>query len=106
MAKNGKAYSFALAESFAKERSGGNKVSYSNPIAVEKNGGVRYSYGTMFYVDLLQPYLTDSSKSPSFEDGTFQTVTEERLKYEGIPYVVGGSNRKTSFCCSGLRRVG
>src|SRR5699024_10973825 len=31
-AKNGKTYSFALAESFAKERSGGNKVSYSNPI--------------------------------------------------------------------------
>ena len=104
MAKNGKAYSFALAESFAKERPGGNKVSYSNPIAVEKNGGFRYSYGNMFYVDLLQPYLTDSSKSPSFEDDTFQAVMEEALKYEGFPYVFGGDNPNTSFDCSGLTR--
>src|SRR5699024_12030648 len=41
MQKNGKAYSFALAESFAKERSGRHKVSYSNPIARERHGGVR-----------------------------------------------------------------
>src|SRR5699024_2363324 len=87
-----------------KERSGGNKVSYSNPIAVEKNGGFRYSYGNMFYVDLLQPYLTDSSRSACFEDDTFQAVMEEAFKYEGFQYVFGGDNPNTSFDCSGLTR--
>ena len=102
VAKNGKAYSFELAESFAKEQAGGKKVTYSNPIAVEKNGGFRYSYGNMFYVDLLQPYLTNSSEPPSFGDETFQAVMEEALKYEGFPYVFGGDNPNTSFDCSGL----
>ncbi|MCT1905127.1 lysozyme family protein [Oceanobacillus sojae] len=102
VAKNGKAYSFELAESFAKEQAGGKKVTYSNPIAVEKNGGFRYQFGNMFYVDLLQPYLTDSSESSSFDDETFQAVMEEALKYENFPYVFGGDNPNTSFDCSGL----
>ncbi len=49
VAERGSSYSFELAESFAKEQSGGEKVTYSNPIAVEKNGGWRYGYGNMFY---------------------------------------------------------
>ncbi|GAA0316393.1 bifunctional lysozyme/C40 family peptidase [Oceanobacillus oncorhynchi subsp. oncorhynchi] len=99
VAERGNSYSFELAESFAKERSEGNKVTYSNPIAVEKNGGWRYSYGNMFYVDLLQPYLRTT---PSFDDDTFQLVMEEALKYEGYPYVFGGAHPNTSFDCSGL----
>ncbi|WP_025092730.1 bifunctional lytic transglycosylase/C40 family peptidase [Bacillus safensis] len=99
VAGRGSSYSFKLAESFAKERSGGNKVTYSNPIAVEKNGGWRYGYGNMFYVDLLQPYLRET---PSFGDDTFQLVMEEALKYEGFPYVFGGAHPDTSFDCSGL----
>ncbi|MBO0994590.1 lysozyme family protein [Bacillus sp. SD088] len=89
VAKNGRAYSFELAESFAKKQANGKKVTYSNPIAVEKNGGYRYQFGNMFYVDLLQPYLTDSGESPSYEDETFQAVMKEALKYEGFPYVFG-----------------
>nr|WP_017472862.1 bifunctional lysozyme/C40 family peptidase [Amphibacillus jilinensis] len=99
VAGQGSSYSFKLAESFAKERSGGKKVTYSNPIAVEKNGGWRFSYGNMFYVDLLQPYLRTT---PSFDDDTFQLVMEEALKYEGFPYVFGGAHPDTSFDCSGL----
>ena len=99
VAERGSSYSFELAESFAKEQSGGEKVTYSNPIAVEKNGGWRYGYGNMFYVDLLQPYLRES---PSFDDDTFQLVMEEALKYEGFPYVFGGAHPDTSFDCSGL----
>ena len=49
VAKRGNSYSFELAESFARERSGGSKTTYSNPIAVKKNGGWRYLYGNMFY---------------------------------------------------------
>src|SRR5699024_3340183 len=43
VAKRGSSYSFELAESFARERSGG-KVTYTNPIAVKKNGGWRYRF--------------------------------------------------------------
>ncbi|GGB47938.1 hypothetical protein GCM10011409_26810 [Lentibacillus populi] len=49
VAGRGNSYTFDLAEDFAKERSGGKKVTYSNPIAIEKNGGWRYGYGNMFY---------------------------------------------------------
>ncbi|MBW8349713.1 bifunctional lysozyme/C40 family peptidase [Bacillus sp. IITD106] len=98
VAKRGSSYSFELAESFAKERSGGSKVTYSNPIAVKKNGGWRYRYGNMFYVDLVSQYFI----SPQFDDELVQIVMDEALKYEGYPYVFGGSNPSTSFDCSGL----
>ncbi|OYD06961.1 peptidase P60 [Paludifilum halophilum] len=98
VAKRGKQYSFELAQSFAKERSGGSKVTYTNPIAVKKNGGWRYLYGNMFYVDLVSQYFT----SPQFDDEIVQIVMDEALKYEGFPYVFGGDNPSTSFDCSGL----
>ncbi|WP_029191135.1 bifunctional lytic transglycosylase/C40 family peptidase [Ornithinibacillus scapharcae] len=98
VAKREARYSFGLAESFAKERSGGSKVTYSNPIAVKKNGGWRYRYGNMFYVDLVSQYFI----SPQFDDQMVQVVMNEALKYEGFPYVFGGDNPKTSFDCSGL----
>ena len=56
-AENGKAYTFDLACSYASRMSGGNTVAYENPTALEINGGWRYTYGNMFYVLLLEPYL-------------------------------------------------
>ena len=47
--ETGKKHTFNLAENFAREKSGGQKVTYTNPIAVAKNGGWRYGYGNMFY---------------------------------------------------------
>ena len=58
VAGNGKKHTFNLAENFAREKSGGKKVTYTNPIAVAKNGGWRYGYGNMFYVELVNQYLT------------------------------------------------
>ncbi len=58
VAKNGKKHSFTLAENFARDKSGGTKVTYTNPIAVARNGGWRYGYGNMFYVELVSQYLT------------------------------------------------
>lgn len=98
VAKRGSSYSFELAKSFARERSGGNKVTYSNPIAVKKNGGWRYRYGNMFYVDLVNQHFI----SAQFDDEMVQIVMNEALKFEGFPYVFGGDNPKTSFDCSGL----
>lgn len=99
IAKNGKKYSYELAESFSKEKSGGKKVSYQNPIAIPVNGGWRYGYGNQFYVKLVEQYLVTSAK---FDDETVQKIMDEALKYRGYPYVFGGSNPQTSFDCSGI----
>lgn len=45
VANRGNTYTFELAQSFSKEYSGGEKVSYPNPIAIPINGGWRYVYG-------------------------------------------------------------
>ena len=45
VANRGNKYTFELAQSFSKEYSGGEKVSYRNPIAIPINGGWRYVYG-------------------------------------------------------------
>lgn len=98
VSSRGKKYTFELAESFARDKSGGTKVTYTNPIAVEKNGGWRYNYGNMFYVLVVSQYLTVAQ----FDDETVQAIMDEALKYEGWRYVYGGASPTTSFDCSGL----
>jgi len=98
VANNGKNYTYELAESFARDKAGGVKVNYSNPIAVSKNGGWRYRYGNQFYVLLVLQYLSPAH----FDDEIVQTIMNEALKYEGYPYVFGGASPTTSFDCSGL----
>ena len=98
VARRGKKYTFPLAENFSKEQSNGVKVPYSNPVAVQKNGGWRYNYGNMFYVLLVSEYLTVAQ----FDDETVQAVMKEALKYQGWQYVYGGASPTTSFDCSGL----
>uniref|UniRef100_UPI00403F064A bifunctional lytic transglycosylase/C40 family peptidase n=1 Tax=Candidatus Enterococcus willemsii TaxID=1857215 RepID=UPI00403F064A len=102
VAKNGKKYSFELAEQFSKEQANGQRVTYKNDISVPKNGGWRYNYGNMFYVLLVNQYLEISTPSEKFDDKTVQKIMDEALKYEGYPYVFGGSNPNTSFDCSGI----
>ncbi|CTP24789.1 TPA: bifunctional lysozyme/C40 family peptidase [Streptococcus pyogenes] len=101
VANRGNKYTFELAQSFSKEYSGGEKVSYPNPIAIPVNGGWRYNYGNQFYVQLVSQYLTDTSPT-EFDDETVQVIMDEALKYEGFPYVFGGASPTTSFDCSGL----
>ena len=95
---NGKKHSYSLAENFAKEKSGGRTVTYTNPIAVARNGGWRYAYGNQFYVEIVSQYLAVES----FDNETVQIIMNEALKYEGWEYVYGGANPNTSFDCSGL----
>jgi cell wall-associated NlpC family hydrolase len=45
VADHGRKYTFELAENFAKEKSAGEKISYTYPVAVEKNGGWHYVFG-------------------------------------------------------------
>ncbi len=57
VAANGGHHSRALAEEFSREYSQGRIVSYPNPVAIAANGGWRYDYGNMFYVDLIHEAL-------------------------------------------------
>lgn len=98
VSNNGKKHSFDLSEAFACQKSGGKKVTYSNPIAIKKNGGWRYGYGNMFYVELVAQYLIVQH----FDNETMERVINEALKYDGWPYIYGGSTPATSFDCSGL----
>ena len=94
----GKKYTFDLAQNFSKDKSGGRKVEYKNQISIPINGGWRYNYGNMFYVQLVSQYLIPNG----FNDTTVKKIFNEALKYEGWKYVYGGSNPDTSFDCSGL----
>lgn len=94
----GNKYTFELAESFANQYSNGEKVSYPNPIAIPINGGWRYNYGNMFYVQLVSQYLVTTQ----FDDDSVQAIMDEAFKYEGWKYVYGGASPTTSFDCSGL----
>ncbi|NJI71485.1 peptidase P60, partial [Clostridioides difficile] len=61
-------------------------------------GGWRYGYGNMFYVELVNQYVT----VPQVSGELAQKVMNEELKYQGWKYVYGGSNPNASFDCSGL----
>lgn len=54
VAAHGGVHSETLAESYAREQSGGEKEPYHNTEAILKNGGWRYRYGNMFYADLVE----------------------------------------------------
>ena len=63
------------------------------------------SYGDPSYVDHVMRYLKGSNKDVKPVDGAidgYENIMKEALKYEGQPYVWGGSNPKSGFDCSGL----
>lgn len=97
VAKHGKKYTLELATSFAKEKSGGRKVTYTNAVAKD---GWRYAYGNMYYVSVISQYLVTGGAK--FDDKTVQAIMDEALKYQGTRYVFGGSTPTTGFDCSGL----
>lgn len=59
IAANGGQYTPALAQEFSQIYSSGRVVSYPNPIAIRENGGWRYDYGNMFYVQLIHQHLKE-----------------------------------------------
>ncbi len=59
VAENGGKHSLELAIEFANEKSGGSTVTYTNTVAVNYNGGWRYKYGNMFYVELVKAYIKE-----------------------------------------------
>lgn len=99
VAHHGNKFSQENANNFSKEKAGGKKVSYNNPVA---DNGWRYAYGNMYYVKLVSQYLSASGGGANFSDKTVKAIMTEALKYKGTAYVFGGSNPNTGFDCSGL----
>lgn len=62
------------------------------------------SYGDPSYVDHVMRYLqaTPSAGGTTIASADFKKVMDEALKYQGNPYVWGGSNPASGFDCSGL----
>ena len=58
-AKEHGGHSRANAELFAELQSGGKQEPYSHPVARAANGGWRYSYGNMFYAELVEAELRE-----------------------------------------------
>lgn len=58
------------------------------------------SYGDILYVNHVMRYITPIQ----FGDDTFKNMMIEALKYQGYPYVFGGTTPETSFDCSGLTK--
>lgn len=74
---HGKKYTFELAVSFARDKSGGVKVTYKNEISIKENDGWRYKYGNMFYVCLVNQYLAVSN----FSNAAVQVIFLQGSKY-------------------------
>lgn len=89
-AQNGGSYTFELAQEFARIHSNNEKVDYPNPIAVEKNGGYRYNYGNMFYVQLVNRYLDRLHEKQALEsqaEASSQPDQSEQSPQEARPEV-------------------
>lgn len=56
-ADRGGIYSFEMAQEYAAQKADHARVDYNNPITVSENGGWRYAYGNMFYVQLIHQAL-------------------------------------------------
>lgn len=103
---HGKVYSFDLATNFSKNLANGSTVAYNNPIA-DFNGNFRYKYGNMYYVMLVQQYMSTGSgignaEASALGTDAYQSLMAEVTKYDGWPYVWGGSSPNVGFDCSGL----
>lgn len=68
------------------------------------------SYGDPLYVQHVMRYMepaknannAGNASASALGAGTYKTLMTEAEKYQGFPYVYGGSNPEQSFDCSGL----
>lgn len=59
---SGETYDFQKAVSFSQEKAGGQKVTYTNPVAASLGYTYRYKFGNMFYAKIVEQYLTSGSE--------------------------------------------
>ena len=80
--RQGGKHKFEIAEAFSREKANGETVRYSNPIAVDRNGGWRYRYGNMFYVELVNQYIQFASGG----SGKVPIYLQGDPAWKGVPY--------------------
>ncbi|CWU74539.1 TPA_asm: CHAP domain-containing protein [Listeria monocytogenes] len=68
LSRSGKSYSLDRAIQFSKNQAGGKTVTYTNPIAVNLGYDYRYTYGNMFYAQIVKQYITSTSSNNSQEN--------------------------------------
>ena len=81
---HGGAYQDRLAEDFAKEKSGGKRVPYRNPIAIAENGGYRYQYGNMFYARLIAQSIEKNREGNRVE---FSIINKILMTASGVLFL-------------------
>ena len=79
--EHGGQYQDSLAESFAKDLSGGKTVPYRNKIAIAENGGYRYQYGNMFYARLIEENILRNREKNKME---FSIVNKILMTASGV----------------------
>ena len=98
VSSHGKKYTFELAVSFAKDKSGGVKVTYKNDISIKENGGWRYKYGNMFYVKLVSQYLAAIPTLLLTVRDWFSGATERLVSAYPVPHRHSMTLRSTYRC--------
>jgi hypothetical protein len=105
--RNGKKHTIDIAEKYSRDvvapslgNTTGIKYSYVNEVS--QKFGKPYLYlngGNFFYAELVRQYVGTSVNIEG--DEFFKSVMKEALKYEGYPYVFGGT-APNAFDCSSL----
>lgn len=80
-AKEHGGHSRKTAELFAELQSGGETETYSNPVARAANGGWRYSYGNMFYAELVEAELWERMEELMPDRTAMMLMTVTALLY-------------------------
>ncbi|CAK20199.1 lysozyme family protein [Listeria welshimeri] len=84
LSHSGKSYSLESAIQFSKNQANGQKVTYTNPVAVRLGYDYRYAYGNMFYSQIVKQYISsDSSNTGTGRNSEIAKIASDELA-EGI----------------------
>ncbi|HBI1551041.1 TPA: lysozyme family protein [Enterococcus faecalis] len=65
LSHSGKSYSLESAIQFSKSQADGQTVTYTNPVAISLGYNYRYTYGNMFYSQIVKQYISSTSDKNS-----------------------------------------
>ena len=96
--ENGKVFTQELSDEYARIESGGILISVDDKYIIENHGGMIYDFGNQYYLQCVKQYY-----EMSFDDEMYKEIEKYFDKFNGLPYVSGGSDPSMGgFDCSGL----